>query len=569
MSYRRSLILAVVVALAFTGCSKPSDLEPGGPSTAAPTRPTLTDDFIERIDGSTATIPLMSATLRFLRGTDTGLRHNTTPAAYSNLIAGEKDLIFVTAPSEEELAEAQAAGVELEVIPIVKDALVYLVNAANPVAGLTDQQIREIYTGKVTNWAETGGENRPIIPYQRETNSGSQTLFLQLTMRGTPPTDAPSELRPATMSLLVDAISTYDNSQAALGYSMFYYAQQMYVKDNVKLLNVDGVTPSMESISDDSYPYGTYYYAVMRADTEQDAIARALVNWMLSDEAQQLASANSYVPLNPRNIVPRQTDYGYYGSTPANTSQSSGTGGTVGQRASDTAPLCGINEYGGPLTCLDNVEAHTPNVTVPGYPAAEAAVQAWIEENPPVGSSWGAWRSQSGRGLFGIEYQTGDLRQFRSAVFRLSDGQQLTLADLFFDGVNYIELINRHLIDEHTNHALQRCSTGVVAGCWPGTLIGDFTGIPNDYPLFGLELATGLLTIQFPPGNPFLVSFDSDAQSRQPIRLPADLSPYGDYWRYDYVRIGDCFVEHLVRDYGGPNPIDTILNANIDALVAT
>jgi hypothetical protein len=66
-----------------------------------------------------------------------------------------------------------------------------------------------------------------------------------------------------------------------------------------------------------------------------------------------------------------------------------------------------------------------------------------------------------------------------------------------------------------------------------------------------------------------LVAYDSDAQSRQPIRLPADLSPYGDFWRYDYVRIGDCFVEHLVRDYGGPNPIDTILNANIDALVPT
>ncbi|MDR0783521.1 MAG: substrate-binding domain-containing protein [Propionibacteriaceae bacterium] len=568
MKAHRFLIVVVAIVLALSGCTpgKEPPVTPAG-------RPTLTDAFIERIDGSTATIPLMSAALRFLRGTDYGLLHTTTPMAYYNLIHGEKDVIFVTPPSEEELAEAKEAGVELEIIPIVKDALVFLVNTANPVNGLTDAQLQAIYTGEVTNWAEVGGDDLSIIPYQREINSGSQTLFLQLAMRDVTPMDAPLEWRPASMGQLVDVIAQYDNSPAALGYSVFYYTQQMYVKDTVELLAIDGVAPSNQTISDDSYRYGTHYYAVVRSDEPANSPARQLIAWMLSDEAQQLASANAYVPLDPANIVPAQADYGYFGSTPENTSQSIGTGGPRDQRAPDfvSGGVCGLADDGRPLDCLDDRDLATPQVTIPGYPAAQAAVQAWIDQNPV--SELERWYTQSGRGLFVIEYGRnveGRPLPLQTAVFRLSDGQQLGLSDLFYDGVNYVSLINQHLLDPGTNQALVRCST--YRGCWPGESASNFTGIPADYPAFGLRIDTGELYIQFPLGNPFLISetsaFSEQHDVRQPIMLAADLSPYGDYWRVDSVQIGSTFVEHLSRDYTGTNPIDTILNRNIDAFAA-
>jgi len=170
-------------------------------------RPTLPESFVDRIDGSTATIPLTTAALQLLRGTAAGLHHNTTDTAYQNLIAGTKDVIFVTAPSPDELAAATAAGVELDVIPVVKDALVFLTNTANPVTGLTSQQVKDIYTGTTANWSQVGGADAAIIPYQRPVNSGSQTLFLQLAMGDTTPMDAPTALRPTSMGDLVDAVA--------------------------------------------------------------------------------------------------------------------------------------------------------------------------------------------------------------------------------------------------------------------------------------------------------------------------------------------------------------------------
>ena len=283
---------------------------------------------VSRIDGSTATIPLMQATMKALYGTSDGVAFNRTDGAYWNLNNKDKDVIFVTEPSEQNLADAAAAGVELEVIPVVKDALVFLLNSANPLDGLTQQQIQDIYTGKITNWREAGGADAAIIPFQRPVGSGSQTLFLDLAMKGKAPMDAPTEIRPADMGGLIDKVAAYENKAGAIGYSVFYYATDMYQRNEVKLLKVDGVMPTKETIADGSYPYPTYYYAVIRKDEPKDSPARALINWMLSDEGQRVAAAAGYVPMSPKNAEAAPDGYGFYGSTPENTTQSNGTGGS-------------------------------------------------------------------------------------------------------------------------------------------------------------------------------------------------------------------------------------------------
>ena len=205
------LLLCLIICLSvLSGCEKKA--------------PQFTMDTYPKVDGSTVTIPLSEAVAATLtRSTLEAVRpyilHNKTHQAYLNLIDKQTDLIFVTGPSEEELALAKEAGVEFEVIPIVSEAFVFLTHIDNPIKGLTTQNIQDIYTGKVTNWSEVGGTDEAIIPYQRPVNSGSQTGFLDLVMKGLTPMQAPEELVTAEMGMLIDAVANYENSAAALGYS--------------------------------------------------------------------------------------------------------------------------------------------------------------------------------------------------------------------------------------------------------------------------------------------------------------------------------------------------------------
>ena len=306
---KKALVFLACMALllAFPGCTTTKDSSVSSSDTAASSTgiPSSADPFAAlwaKIDGSTATIPLSEAIAKhFLGITDDQaaqlITHNTTDVAYYNLMNKQADLIFVTYPSEAELASAQQNGVTLDIIPVVKDALVFLVNAQNPVNSLTQQQLINIYTGNVTNWSAVGGANAAIQPFQRPANSGSQTLFLKLLMKDTAPMIPPAALVQAEMGGLIDAVANYSNASSALGYSVFYYANDMYAQPAVKLLGVDGVMPTKATIEDGSYPLPTYYYAVLRQDTPADHPARQLLAWLLAQEGQQVADAAGYVPI--------------------------------------------------------------------------------------------------------------------------------------------------------------------------------------------------------------------------------------------------------------------------------
>lgn len=271
-----------------------------GGQTYSDDTPSFTPETYPRVDGSTVTIPLSEALAARLM--DMSLEevrpyilHNKTHQAYVNLIEKKTDLIFVTAPSEEELALAKTAGVEFEIIPVVSEAFVFLVNADNPIAGLTPADLQNIYTGKITNWSEVGGKDLDIIPYQRPVNSGSQTGFLEMVMPGLTPMDPPMEQVLAEMGMLIDAVANYENGAGAIGYSYYYFVMDMWGSENIKLIEVDGIAPTPESITSGTYPFTTAYYAVMRQDEPEGSPARQVVSWLLSEEGQTLAEETGYV----------------------------------------------------------------------------------------------------------------------------------------------------------------------------------------------------------------------------------------------------------------------------------
>jgi phosphate transport system substrate-binding protein len=289
MHGKKIYLLLLAVLMLTTGCKRPA------PALFRP-------DTYPRVDGSTVTLPLsidMAAHLMQISREEAQERitHNRTHEAYVSLIEQKTDLILVTHPSEDELALAALRNVELEVVPVVRDAFVFLVNRENPVDSLTLSQIQEIYQGNTVNWSQVGGEDKAILAYQRPRNSGSQTLMESLVMQGLPMAEAPVEMIPADMGMLVERVAGYDNADRALGYSVYYYANSMYNHDTMKFLGVNGIPPQKDTIAAESYPLTISYYAVLRKAEPENSPARRLLAWLLSEEGQALAETSGYVPL--------------------------------------------------------------------------------------------------------------------------------------------------------------------------------------------------------------------------------------------------------------------------------
>ena len=225
--------------------------------------------------------------------------YTNTKGAYDALIKGERDIIFVAMPSKQQREAAEKAGVEFNMTPIGYEAFVFLVNAKNPVNGLTLQQIKEIYTGKITNWKEVGGSNEPIRPFQRDEGSGSQTAFLHF--MGKDADLIPPEIteRADAMGGLVKQVADYQNHRNAIGYSFRYYVQTMLSNTDVKLLRINGIAPTRENIADHTYPLADTFFAVTLKGRESEN-TKKLIQWILSDQGQRIIEKTGYIPMDSK-----------------------------------------------------------------------------------------------------------------------------------------------------------------------------------------------------------------------------------------------------------------------------
>lgn len=251
-----------------------------------------------RIDGSTATLPLAEAFKSNFTKTNINeveVKHSKTHNAYVNLINGDTDLILVTYPSEDELQLAKENNVELEVVPIVKEAFVFFVNKDNPIDNLKLSQIQDIYSGKIKNWKDVGGSDNKIVAFQRPENSGSQTGMLELVMKDIKMMKPTTETISQSMADIIDVIPDYDNGENAIGYSYYYYATTMYTSDTIKLLSINGIKPTYENIKTGLYDIQTAYYAVIRKDEAENSNTRKLLNAMMSERGQNVAKEAGYV----------------------------------------------------------------------------------------------------------------------------------------------------------------------------------------------------------------------------------------------------------------------------------
>lgn len=212
--------------------------------------------------------------------TDSKMQYKNTVRGYQAIVDGTTDILFCAAPSDKQVQYAKDKGVELKYIPVGKEAFVFFVNKNNPVNDLTADEIRKIYSCEYKNWKDVGGANRVINPVSRLEGSGSQSAmnaFMGDTEFGIK--------------------SPFAITGASIGFSFRYYMDGVVGNDDVKMLSLNGVYPSKENIENDTYPVIARFYAIYRADNENENIP-LLINWILSDEGQKIIEDTGYVRIN-------------------------------------------------------------------------------------------------------------------------------------------------------------------------------------------------------------------------------------------------------------------------------
>ena len=260
------------------------------------------NEELPTVDGATALYPIYSAFANAVydKGSfvESDVVCTNTPNAYKRIISGDCDIIFVAQPSEKQMQAAKDAGVNLVMTPIGREAFVFLAGKTNPVEGLTYQQIKNIYTGKTAKWKTIGWEGGGnILVFQRPEGSGSQT-GLQYIMGKLPiqvPQPLPDSSLIGTGSMMQQLSVEWSGVQPALGYSYRYYATTMYANSATKLLSVNGVYPTNETIANESYPFASNFYAVTNG--EPTGNVKVLIDWILSAEGQCLVEKTGYAPV--------------------------------------------------------------------------------------------------------------------------------------------------------------------------------------------------------------------------------------------------------------------------------
>jgi phosphate transport system substrate-binding protein len=178
-------------------------------------------------------------------------------------------------------------GVE---IPVARDGLSVYVNAANSVKELNMDQLRLIFTGKLTNWKEVGGPDAKMIIYSRENSSGTYVFFKEHVLKNADYTQRAQSM-PGTAAV-VNAVSKEKNS---IGYGGAAFAKGIRVLNIKKDAGSPAVEPNLASVQDGSYPLSRPLFFYLRNKATGDI--KAFIDWVLSPEGQGIVTKVGYFPI--------------------------------------------------------------------------------------------------------------------------------------------------------------------------------------------------------------------------------------------------------------------------------
>jgi phosphate transport system substrate-binding protein len=199
--------------------------------------------------------------------------------------------------TEDEISAAQANGIDPVEFTVAVDAIAVIVNPQNPVSELTIDELSDIFTGRIVNWKEIGGNDAPIVLVSRETNSGTHVYFLEQAVRRGEPENK-DIFAPQTLLMLssVGITSEISRNPNAIGYDGLGYVTE---SEKVIAVAKDSaspyVLPSAKTAADDSYPLSRYLY--MYTAGEPTGVIAQYLDWIRGPKGQAIVAQLGFVPL--------------------------------------------------------------------------------------------------------------------------------------------------------------------------------------------------------------------------------------------------------------------------------
>ena len=283
ISLKKNITLVVsllIIAALVSAC--------GGTSTpGAPVTDPTTDNSTISVSGSTTVQPLAEKLAEAYMAENNSVRIDVQGGGSSVGVKAAGQGTSDIGMASREIKESELAEFpKLNVIVIARDGIAIVANADVTVSDLTVEQVRDIFSGKITNWKDLGGEDQNIIVVSREEGSGTRGAFEEMVMGKDALITANAILQPSNGSIR----TTVSTTPYSIGYMSFGY-----LDDTIKAISIGGIAPTEPNAADGSYPIVRPLN--MLTNGEPTGAVKAFLDFILSDAWQKLVVEDGYIPV--------------------------------------------------------------------------------------------------------------------------------------------------------------------------------------------------------------------------------------------------------------------------------
>lgn len=243
------------------------------------------------VQGSTTVLPIAQAAAEVFMQNNSqaniSVRGGGSGNGIAALIEGTCNIADASRPMKiKEILLCQKKGISPVPHIVAMDGIAVIVHPSNPIQGLNIEEIKDIYTGKITNWKELGGKDLKIVVVSRDSSSGTFETFEKIVLKGKKV--IPESLAQASNQTVATVIST---TKGAIG-----YVGLGYISNTVKALQVNGVIPEQETVVSGKYPISRPLY--MYTDGAPQGVAKNFLEFICSEEGQKIVEEQGFVPLS-------------------------------------------------------------------------------------------------------------------------------------------------------------------------------------------------------------------------------------------------------------------------------
>jgi phosphate transport system substrate-binding protein len=210
--------------------------------------------------------------------------------------------------SSRDLSKEESENIEL--VAIGKDALAVIVNQQNPVSNLSNQQLKKVFSGEITNWKELGGPDRSIQVINRESGSGTRKTFEEIVMcfhsdtktKAKASNTKTSDSKGSCSSMVLSAVVLNSNAEVKKSVELIKdsigYISLGFVDERVKSLSLNGISPLAEEIKNGQYPIArTLYYLLPEGEKKKRSEVKKFLEYIQSEEGQKILEHEGYLPV--------------------------------------------------------------------------------------------------------------------------------------------------------------------------------------------------------------------------------------------------------------------------------